>query len=179
MKTVRYLSSTSVLHTLTLAAVLSLVACVTGCNTLSSFGLGGSSQNKILKPAKEISQAPGRSIQAPTEATKAPLGVYIIEIGDTILIEASDFDATVQLPGDQVVKPDGYISLGESGRLLVMNKTIEQVKTEAQIQIDQHVRQKIEVQYELKRRQRQAERDRERSKRRQAGEEETRTKILI
>ena len=145
-----------------LAVLMSLVASATGCNTLASLGIGGSSKNKILDPAKEISQAPGRSIQAPTESTKAPLEVYIIEIGDTILIEATDFDATVQLPGDQVVKPDGYISLGESGRLMVMNKTIEQIQAEAQMQIDQHVRRELEVEFELKRRQRQAERDRER-----------------
>ena len=153
-----------------LAAMLSLVTFATGCNTLSSFGLGGSTQNKILDPAKEISQAPSRSIQAPTESTKAPLDVYIIDIGDTILIEATDFDATVQLAGDQVVKPDGYISLGESGRLLVTNKTIDQIEAEAQMQVDQHVRRELEVEYELNRRQRQAERERERANSRKSGE---------
>ena len=151
--------------------MLSLLACATGCNTLASLGLGGSTRNQILEPAKEISQAPGRSIQTPTESTKAPLDVYIIEIGDTILIEATDFDATVQLPGDQVVKPDGYISMGESGRLLVINKTIEQVESEAQMQIDEHVRRKLEIEFELKRRQRQAERERERSRAAQSGED--------
>ena len=135
--------------------------------------MGGSTQNKILDPTKEISQAPSRSIQAPTESTKAPLDIYIIEIADTILIEATDFDATVQLPGDQVVKPDGYISLGESGRLMVMNKTIDQVQAEAQMQIDQHVRRELEIEYEVKRRQRQEERDRERLKRQRSGEKDT------
>ena len=152
--------------------MLSLVVSATGCNTLASLGLGSSSRNKILDPAKEISQAPGLSIQAPTESTKAPLDVYIIEIGDTVLVEATDFDATVQLPGDQVVKPDGYISLGESGRLMVMNKTIEQIKAEAQMQIDQHVRRELEIEYEVKRRQRQEESSRERLQRQRAGETE-------
>jgi len=152
--------------------MLLLAACATGCNTLSSLGLGGSSQNKILKPAKKISQAPSRSIQAPTEASKAPLDVYLIDIGDTILLEATDFDTTVQLPGDQVVKPDGYISLGECGRLMVMNKSIEHVRAEAQMQVDDHVRRELEIDFEIDRRQRQAERERERleSEREDAGD---------
>ena len=151
--------------------MLSLVVCSTGCNTLSSLGFGGSTQNKILDPAKDISQAPGLSIQAPTESTKSPLDVYIIEIGDTILLEATNFDATVQLPGDQVVKPDGFISLGECGRLMVMNKTIEMVQAEAQAQIDQHVRTELAIEFEVKRRQRQAERQRERLLAKRSGDD--------
>ena len=147
-----------------LVALVSLITLATGCNTLSSLGIGSSTQNKILDSAKEISEAPSRSIQMPTESTKAPLDVYIIEIGDTILLEATNFDATVQLPGDQVVKPDGYISLGECGRLMVMNKTIEQVQVESQLLVDQHTRRKLEITFEVKRRQRQAERERERVK---------------
>lgn len=162
VKTVRPFSSKNSGHLSVLVALLSLVVFASGCNTLSSLGFGGSSQNKILKPAREISEAPSRSIQAPTEGNKAPLDVYIIDIGDTILLEATDFDTTVQLPGDQVVKPDGYISLGECGRLMVMNKSIEQVEAEAQLQIDDHVRRELEIEFEIDRRQRQAERERER-----------------
>ena len=170
----RHFSPKNSAHVLTLAALLSVLAIASGCNTLSSLGLGGSTQNKILEPAKNISQAPARSIQTATESTKAPLDVYIIEIGDTILLEATDFDATVQLPGDQIVKPDGYISLGECGRLMVMNKTIEQINLEAQMQIDQHIRRELEVQFEVARRQRQSQRLRERmrSERASGGDED-------
>ena len=148
-----------------LAALLSLLAGTTGCRTLASLGVPvGGAQHKILDSAKEISQAPDRSIQAPTESTKAPLQVFPIEIGDTILIETTNFDATVQLPGDQIVKPDGYVSLGECGRLMVMNKTIEQIQAEAQLLVDDHVRQELEVAFEVKRRQRQDQRERERLK---------------
>jgi len=148
-----------------LAALLSLLAGTTGCRTLASLGVPvGGAQHKILDSAKEISQAPDRSIQAPTESSKAPLEVFPIEIGDTILIETTNFDASVQLPGDQIVKPDGYISLGECGRLMVMNKTIEQIQAEAQLLVDDHVRQELEVAFEVKRRQRQDQRERERLK---------------
>lgn len=161
----RYLNSAKSLRPLLLAALLSLLAGTTGCRTLASLGLPvGGAQHKILDPAKEISQAPTRSIQAPTESTKAPLDNFVIEVGDTVLIETTNFDATVQLPGDQIVKPDGYISLGECGRLMVMNKTIEQIQAEAQLLVDDHVRQKLEVAFEVKRRQRQDQRERERLK---------------
>lgn len=163
MKPVRFLNSTKLLHPLILAALLSVLAGTTGCRTLASLGLPvGGAQHKILDPAKEISQAPARSIQAPTESTKAPLDVFAIEVGDTILIETTNFDATLQLPGDQIVKPDGYISLGECGRLMVMNKMIDQIQAEAQLLVDDHVRQELEIAFEVKRRQRQDQRKRER-----------------
>ena len=140
-----------------------MLAGTTGCRTLASLGLPiGGAQHEILDPAKEISQAPARSIQAPTESAKAPLDVFAIEVGDTILIETTNFDATVQLPGDQIVKPDGYISLGECGRLMVMDKTIDQIQAEAQLLVDDHIRQELEVAFEVKRRQRQDQRERER-----------------
>lgn len=132
-----------------------LAVTFTGCNTLSSLGLPlGGSRHPILKSAKQISQTPELSIQAPTELGKVPLDVYIVEIGDTILIEATNFDATIRLPGDQVVQPDGFVSLGECGRLMAMNKTVEQIRDEAQVLIDQHLRQDLEVAFEIERRQR-------------------------
>ena len=162
---VRLLNSTKLIRPLILATLLSLLAGTTGCRTLASLGLPvGGAQHKILDPAKEISQAPARSLQVPTESTKAPLDVFAIEVGDTILIETTNFDATVQLPGDQIVKPDGYISLGECGRLMVMNKTIDQIQAEAQLLVDAHVRQRLEIAFEVKRRQQQDQRERERLK---------------
>jgi len=162
---VRFLNSTKMLRPLILVALLPLLAGTTGCRTLASLGLPvGGTQHKILDPAKEISQAPARSIQVPTESTKAPLEVLPIEIGDTVLIETTNFDATIQLPGDQIVKPDGYISLGECGRLMVMNKTIDQIQAEAQLLVDDHVRHELEVAFEVKRRQRQDQREHERQK---------------
>ena len=45
-----------------------------------------------------------------------------------------------------------------------MNKTIEQIQAEAQLLVDDHVRQELEVAFEVKRRQRQDQRERERLK---------------
>lgn len=113
----------------------------TGCNTLSSLGLPfGGTGNEIIQPAKSISEAPGDVLAMPRELATAPLPVYIIEIGDTILIEPVKFDSTIRLPGDQIVKPDGFVSLGEFGRIYAHGKTIEQVEGEAQAQINDHLR---------------------------------------
>lgn len=134
---------------------IGLVITATGCNTLSSFGLPfGASTNKLLKPAKAISDAPGRSLLLPKELALAPLDVYFVDIGDSILIEPVKFDATIRLPGDQTVQPDGHISLGEFGRVQVAHKTIEQIETEVQAKIDEQLRRDLNIDYEIERRER-------------------------
>lgn len=128
--------------------LLSLLFFSAGCTTLSSLGLPfGGTSNKLLDPAEEISEAPGNSLLIPKELAKQPLDTYIIEMGDTLLIEPVKFDATIRLPGDQVVKPDGYISLGEFGRLFVVDKSIEQVQLEAEAIVESHLRKDLERQY--------------------------------
>lgn len=137
--------------------VLMLVM-TTGCTTASSLGLPSSGGgNKILKSALQISASPGESLLVPKELEKQPLDVYIVEIGDTLLIEPVKFDASIRLPGDQVVKPDGFISLGESGQILAVNKTLEQIQIEAQALINSRLKQDLEVELEIERRQRVAE----------------------
>jgi polysaccharide export outer membrane protein len=130
-----------------------------GCNTLSSFGLSlGSAGNKMLDTTKQIAEAEGFSVAAPKELLKQPLPNYILEIGDTVLIEAVKFDATIRLPGDQVIKPDGNISLGEFGEYMAMGKTIQQIRIEAQQIIDDKIRAEREIAFEIERRQRESDR---------------------
>ena len=126
-----------------------------GCNTLSSFGLPfGGSGNKLLETTEAIAEAEGYSIATPKELLKQPLPNYIIEIGDTVLIEAVKFDASIRLPGDQVIKPDGHVSLGEFGEYMAHGKTIEQIGVEVQNLIDDKIRTDLEIAFELERRQR-------------------------
>ncbi len=125
--------------------ILGCCLLLAGCNTLSSLGLPvGGNQNALISPAKAISEAPGESLLLPRELAKETLPGYFIEVGDTILIEPVKFDATIRLAGDQVVKPDGFISLGEFGRLYAANKSIEQIQTEAQSMIDAQLRQELQ-----------------------------------
>ena len=128
-----------------------------GCNTLSSFGLPfGGSGNKLLETTETIAEAEGYSIATPKELLKQPLPNYVIEIGDTILIEAVKFDASIRLPGDQVIKPDGHVSLGEFGEYMAHGKTIEQIGVEVQNLIDDKIRTDLEIAFEIERRQRES-----------------------
>jgi polysaccharide export outer membrane protein len=127
---------------------------LSGCSTLSSLGLPfGSTANKMLKSAQHISDAPAQAIQTPSELFKQPLETYLIEIGDTIFVETVSFDSTIRLPGDQIVKPDGTISIGEFGSFDVVHKTIEQCKIEIQSIIENSVRNELEQEYQEERRQ--------------------------
>ncbi len=107
-----------------------------GCGTLSSLGLSlGSADNYLLKSARRISERPGVAIDLPRELEKFPLDTYVVEIGDIISVETVSFDATIRLPGDQPVSPDGTISLGEFGALDVAGKTIAQIQAEVEATI--------------------------------------------
>lgn len=118
----------------------------TGCSTLSSLGIPvGMPSNKLLKRAREISEAPGKPLLQQKELAVVPLDLYIVEIADTVSVEPVSFDATIRLPGDQVVQPDGTISLGEFGRYQANGKTVEQMQLEIQSQIDEQLRSEMEI----------------------------------
>ena len=117
-----------------------LAIMLTGCNTVGSLGLPvGGLSNRLSRTAKKISELPGQSIALPTELSQQPLASYLVEIGDTLFVEPVHFDSAIRLPGDQIVKPDGTISLGEFGNVHVHGKTIEQIQSEVQLSIDQKV----------------------------------------
>ncbi len=128
--------------------VMSIAVTLAGCSSLSSLGLPfGSSGNRLLNRAKEISEAPSQSFLIQKELALAPMPSYTIEITDTISVEPDSFDATIRLPGDQVVKPDGTISLGEFGAYQANGKTAELMQLEIQAQIDEQLRSKMEVEF--------------------------------
>ena len=151
------ISSTIYCRFVTAVLACALLTSSVGCNTLASFGLPfGGSGNKILKTTEAIAEAEVCSIATPKELLKQPLPNYILEIGDTVLIEAVKFDATIRLPGDQIIKPDGHISLGEFGEYMAHGKTIEQIALETQQMIDDKVRTDLEIAFEIERRQRES-----------------------
>ena len=87
----------------------------------------------------------------PNEITKQPLATYLVEIGDSIFVEPVSFDATIRLPGDQIVRPDGTVSIGEFGTYQAAQKTISQIKTDIQSIIDNHIRSDLESEYQEER----------------------------
>ena len=95
----------------------------------------------------QLAKFPDVALALPKELGITPLGSYTVEISDTLSIEPVSFEATIRLPGDQVVKPDGTISLGEFGNYLAHGKTVEQMKFEIQAQIDQQIRSQKEIEF--------------------------------
>jgi polysaccharide export outer membrane protein len=140
-------SSRALFHA-TIGCIAILIAVSAGCSTLSSLGIPvGSPSNRLLKRAKEISEAPGQSLLVQKELAITPLDGYTIEISDTVSVEPVSFDATIRLPGDQVVKPDGTISLGEFGSYQANGKSVELMQLEIQAQIDELIRTQMEVEF--------------------------------
>lgn len=122
-----------------------------GCSTLSGLGIPvGSSGNKLLKRAREISETPGQALLLNKELAIAPMATYTVEIADSISVEPVSFDATIRLPGDQIVKPDGTISLGEFGSYQANGKTVEQMTLEIQEIVDSQIRSAMEADYAKK-----------------------------
>ncbi len=130
-------SQTTSFRPVSILVLLSLALALTGCSTLASLGIPvGGTSNKLLRSAKKISEAPGQGILTAKELKKTPLASLNVEIGDTISVEPVSFDATIRLPGDQTVKPDGNISLGEFGPYPVSGKSVQQLQSEIQLVID-------------------------------------------
>ena len=123
-----------------------LALMLAGCNTLASLGLPvGTSSNKLLESAKAISNAQSRSIALPTELAEQPTHELTISVGDTLLVEPVSFDSTIRLAGDQIVKPNGTISLGEFGEYPVVGKSVEQLKPEIQALIAAQLRERLQT----------------------------------
>lgn len=82
----------------------------------------------------------------------APLDSLAVEVGDTVSVEPVSFDATIRLPGDQTVKPDGRISLGEFGPFQASGKSIEQLQVEIQSLIDSAISSRLEQEFAIQQR---------------------------
>jgi protein involved in polysaccharide export with SLBB domain len=86
----------------------------------------------LLPEARALRQPALATRPLPRELDKHVLPPYLVEAGDILLVQPADVDSPVRLPGDQTVLPDGTISLGRYGQLVVAGKTVEQIQAEAQ-----------------------------------------------
>jgi protein involved in polysaccharide export with SLBB domain len=114
-----------VCRSLALAAIAAtgLAGCTTG-------GAGGFlRQGQELTPQAEfvLDHAP-KVAPVARELCKTVPPSYVLEPGDTVLIEAIRFDSPLRFPADQVIQPDGTIDLGKYGRMVVAGKRIEEVE---------------------------------------------------
>jgi polysaccharide biosynthesis/export protein len=109
-----------------LAAVLAVTAgCSSPGNRLPFFGSGGHRQ---LDDAKAISATVTDPLALPRELDKHVSPAFIVEPGDVLLVQPTELDSPVRLPGDQAVLPDGTIQLGKYGRVPVAGKTLEEIE---------------------------------------------------
>src|SRR5947208_12776679 len=101
-----------------------LLASAAGCSSSIGQTLGfGGPQHRLLPDAKAFRQA-ADSPDLPRELAKALHPAFVVEPGDTLLVQPVEFDAPVRLTGDQPVLPDGSIDLGKYGRPVVAGKTV-------------------------------------------------------
>jgi protein involved in polysaccharide export with SLBB domain len=88
--------------------------------------------HRLLASTEQLRWANSQPQSLPRELEKGVLPAYIVEPGDTLLIEPVELDSPVRFAADQVVLPDGQIELGRYGRLLVAGLTPAEIEREVQ-----------------------------------------------
>jgi polysaccharide export outer membrane protein len=110
---------------------LVLVACLTGCSTSPGNRLTlFPERHELIPAARELRAVASEPQPLPRELDKHVLPPYLVEPGDTLLVQPADIDSTVRLPGDQTVLLDGTIHLGKYGQMIVAGKTVEEIETQ-------------------------------------------------
>lgn len=104
-----------------------LLVCLAGCSmtpgkSLTLFPEG----HRLLDQAKDLRQPEPQPL--PRELDKRVLPSYVVEPGDSLLIQPANLDSPVRLPADQPILLDGTINLGTYGHLLVAGKTIPEIE---------------------------------------------------
>jgi polysaccharide export outer membrane protein len=85
---------------------------------------------KLTDSAKMVRSANPAPAPIPKETQKALHPAYVVEPGDTLLVQPADLDSPVRLPGDQPVLADGTIDLGKYGHPVVAGKTLPVIEAE-------------------------------------------------
>jgi polysaccharide export outer membrane protein len=104
-----------------------------GC---SSAMLGRGGGHRLTDQAKMLRAAQPEPWPIPRELDKRVAAPYVVEPGDILLVQPASLDSPVRLPGDQAVLPDGTISLGRHGQVIVAGKTIPQIERDVRAAIN-------------------------------------------
>lgn len=110
----------------TAVGVWSVCLALAGCETL---GISPPS-NQLLPDTKAIRSSAPNPAPIPRELAKELHTAFMVEPGDTLLVQPAELDAPVRLPPDQMIFPDGTIDLGVYGRPVVAGKPLAQIETE-------------------------------------------------
>lgn len=107
-----------------------------GCSSTGSNPLSFSGTHQLSKSAKLARESVYAPLDLPRELNKTLGPPYIMEPSDIVLVQPAKFDSPVRLPGDQAIFPDGSISLGEYGRIIIAGNTIQAAEKMIQAQIE-------------------------------------------
>ena len=83
------------------------------------------------------------------ELAKQPLPPFVLEPGDSLLVQATDLEANVRFPGDQPILQDGSIDLGKYGRPVVMGLTVPQAEAAVQQAVNAKEKEPVPVSVRL------------------------------
>lgn len=112
-------------------------ALLVGCSSSSGNILGLSGPvNRLTDTAKYLRSAYPEPMPIPRELDKRVAMPYIVEPGDVLLVQPTNLDSPVRMPGDQTVLPDGTIQLGRYGQIVVAGKTIPQIEADVRAQVE-------------------------------------------
>src|SRR5262249_47552241 len=85
-------------------------------------------RNTLIDSTYAVRQPVNPPAPVPRELDQRVLPPYTVEPGDSVIVQPADLDAPVQLPGDQVIMPDGTINLGRYGEVVVAGKTVRDIE---------------------------------------------------
>lgn len=103
----------------------------TGCSVATGNMLTFFPQKQTLHPAadsiRRVAAAQG-VMPIARELDKSVTPPYVVEPGDSLLVQPADLDTPVIFPPDQTVLLDGTINLGKYGLVVVAGKTIPEIE---------------------------------------------------
>ena len=132
-------------HLIPAIAAVAIVA-FAGCSSTSLGRLTGQSgTHKLTATARELRSQATEPAQLPRELEKRPSPPITVEPGDVVLVHPTEIDSPVRLPGDQPILPDGTITLGRYGRLVVAGLTLGEMEAAVHTQIEARAKENVVV----------------------------------
>jgi protein involved in polysaccharide export with SLBB domain len=122
------------------------VCALAGCSSTSLARLTGQSgTHKLTAAAREVRSQANTPADLPRELDKHPSPPTTVEPGDVVLVHPTEIDSPIRLPSDQPILPDGTITLGRYGRIVVAGLTLGEIEAAVHSQIEARTQEKVAV----------------------------------
>src|SRR5262249_40214192 len=113
--------------------LLGLLGVATGCSSSANSPLGFQPpQHRLSDSANALRSSPSEPPPRPRDLPNPPLPAFLVEPGDSLLVQPVNLDSPIRLPSDQPVLIDGTVDLGKYGRPVVAGKTVPMIEAEIQ-----------------------------------------------